>query len=258
MAKISTVALLSKTGFSFSSFVKSDWLSEEFNSQSYSGSGSGAKFHSVYTYGSTDADITLRLEGTLKSDFSSDLRDLVSGRLTDFSYAVDGKTLFSVEDTSVSWSVVKAAYVSGDTNRLVNAILAGDDTVKGTTRADVLWGRGGDDKLSGYSGADILAGGTGEDRLDGGKGADILTGGAGSDTFVLKAGYGRDTVTDFTVSGSGHDIVDLSTFDVDSFSELKSDHFSKRGSDVVITFGSDSLVLEDTTIASLKASHFDL
>lgn len=257
MAKLSTVSLSSKTGFSFSSFIKTDWLSEDFTSKSLHVQGFGEGSKTTYVYKTMDGDVALTLKGTLWSDYSGSLKDLESGKLTDFTYAEKGVALFTVEGASVSWSTVKNAYAAGNTKGFVNALLSGDDSVRGTSRADSLIGQSGHDKLYGFSGNDSLSGGSGNDRLDGGKGADILTGGAGSDAFVLKAGYGRDTVADFTVAGSSHDIVDLSSFDVSSFSSLKS-HMRQHGSDVFITFGADTLVIDDVKLASLKAAHFDL
>lgn len=53
------------------------------------------------------------------------------------------------------------------------------------------------DYLLGTIGNDTIDGRRGDDWIEGGKGTDTLTGGAGHDTFVLRAGDGNDTVTDF-------------------------------------------------------------
>jgi hypothetical protein len=52
----------------------------------------------------------------------------------------------------------------------------------------------------GGQGEDKISGGAGNDYLGGDKGSDTLTGGDGADTFVLQAGFGIDTVTDFEVT----------------------------------------------------------
>ena len=62
-----------------------------------------------------------------------------------------------------------------------------------------LDGGAGDDVLIGGSGNDTLTGGSGDDILEGGTGSDFLTGGSGFDTFVLNAGDGFSTITDFNV-----------------------------------------------------------
>ena len=90
------------------------------------------------------------------------------------------------------------------------------DQMWGGTGNDTLWGEDGHDKIHGDAGADVIYGGTGNDqifagadadrlfgdagndRLDGSAGNDTLTGGLGADRFVLRAGGGRDTITDFT------------------------------------------------------------
>jgi glycerophosphoryl diester phosphodiesterase len=62
---------------------------------------------------------------------------------------------------------------------------------------DVINAQGGNDFIKGLSGNDWLRGGEGNDTLIGGAGCDMLTGGEGRDLFVLSAGTGADTVTDF-------------------------------------------------------------
>ena len=82
----------------------------------------------------------------------------------------------------------------------------GNDALSGGDGDDVLFGDDGNDTLSGDKGDDILFGGLGNDTLSGGDGKDILQGGVGNDlltggkqedTFVLAAGQGTDTITDF-------------------------------------------------------------
>lgn len=89
----------------------------------------------------------------------------------------------------------------------------GNDTLLGEAGDDSLLGEDGNDLLLGDSGADTLVGGAGDDRLTGGDGDDRLTGGSGRDVFVVTAGSGQDTVTDFDltlVGGRTADQVDLS------------------------------------------------
>jgi uncharacterized delta-60 repeat protein len=67
---------------------------------------------------------------------------------------------------------------------------AGNDTLRGTPRADVIVALGGNDRISARGGNDVVCGGRGNDRLAGGAGADRLHGGHGRD--VLAGGPGRD------------------------------------------------------------------
>jgi len=73
----------------------------------------------------------------------------------------------------------------------------GKDKLFGTDGFDEIEGGRGKDKLFGLEGNDTLNGGRGKDILDGGLGNDVLTGGRGKDIFVLAAGSGADTITDF-------------------------------------------------------------
>ena len=63
----------------------------------------------------------------------------------------------------------------------------------------------------GGAGADRLIGNPINNRLDGGSGSDSLTGNGGSDTFVFRAGYGNDVITDFATSGAV-DRIDLTGY----------------------------------------------
>jgi predicted extracellular nuclease len=73
----------------------------------------------------------------------------------------------------------------------------GNDILNGGNGNDTLIGGNGKDTLNGGISNDILVGGNGDDLLNGGQGNDTLTGGRGSDRFVLAAGAGIDTITDF-------------------------------------------------------------
>lgn len=81
------------------------------------------------------------------------------------------------------------------TNRIVGG--QGDDTIIGNRGSDTLRGGKGNDLIRGGKGLDVLLGDNGDDTLWGDRGADTLTGGVGNDEFVLEAGRGPDTITDF-------------------------------------------------------------
>ncbi|MBD2258296.1 glycerophosphodiester phosphodiesterase family protein [Pseudanabaena sp. FACHB-2040] len=73
----------------------------------------------------------------------------------------------------------------------------GDDTIYGGAGNDRIGGKSGNDRLFGDEGNDQIWGDDGDDLIRGGLGNDRLTGGSDSDTFVLAAGEGTDTITDF-------------------------------------------------------------
>lgn len=103
----------------------------------------------------------------------------------------------------------------------------GDDTLHGGEGNDKLYGDAGQDRLDGgegndslYGGAgnDVLIGGAGDDWLEGGAGADVLTGGAGKDIFMFREGDSvpgaMDIITDF--SRAQGDRIDLNMIDAKS------------------------------------------
>jgi Ca2+-binding RTX toxin-like protein len=98
---------------------------------------------------------------------------------------------------------------------------SGDDRLDGGAGGDRLEGGAGYDRLLGGDGVDTVFGGFGNDVLDGGRGADNITGGADTDTFVFDIGEkgsffgGRpipvyDTIIEFAVASTAHDLIDLS------------------------------------------------
>ena len=57
----------------------------------------------------------------------------------------------------------------------------------------------GDDYIYGLKGRDLIDGGGGRDLIEAGAGNDRITGGPGPDLFIFKAGFGNDTLTDFSL-----------------------------------------------------------
>jgi len=125
--------------------------------------------------------------------------------------------------------------------------------IKGTNKADSLFGS---------VGGDVVEGGRGNDMLDGGAGNDTLTGGAGADTFVLRSGGGHDVITDFDAASGDRVMFDYGTYsDVMVFGRLAdgeswdnfdgSAHFSVAAADVngdgfmdtVLSANNDSITL---------------
>ncbi len=95
---------------------------------------------------------------------------------------------------------------------VTDTIEATDQTLPGSSGADVLDGGAGDDTLSGGAGDDTLRGGAGDDTIDGGSGSnrlngndgnDVITSGSGSTGDLIYGGDGDDTVT----GGAGNDTI---------------------------------------------------
>jgi len=98
--------------------------------------------------------------------------------------------------------VVDIGSTPGGSNNPPNVIngTPGNDNLTGTNGSDNINGLRGNDILTGGGGSDNLFGGKGFDTLNGGLGNDNLVGGLGNDVFVLGAGLGVDTISDFTNS----------------------------------------------------------
>ncbi|RDJ23335.1 tandem-95 repeat protein [Bosea caraganae] len=160
---------------------------------------------------------------------------------------------------------------------------AGDDTVDGGSGGDQVSGGQGNDALNGGSGtdrldggdgndvidagsdADIVLGGAGNDQIKGGSGDDVITGGAGDDvlsggsghdSFVFTAGFGRDVISDFTLTGSGSDTIQFAAGLFADFAAVTA-AADQVGHDVVITLDQDhTLTLSNIALAALTADDF--
>lgn len=130
---------------------------------------------------------------------------------------------------------------------------SGNDILKGGEGRDFLHGGEDNDYLSGGAARDKLFGGDGDDVLNGGAGNDRLTGGDGSDTFKFFEGDGRDRIEDFNAD---EDVLALIGTEITDFGALD-DASRERGGNLIIDYGSDRVVLLDTSLDDLSASNFE-
>jgi hypothetical protein len=86
-------------------------------------------------------------------------------------------------------------------------------------------------------------------------GNDILVGQGHSDTFVFAPNFGNDVIQNFIASGRGHDTIQFSKTEFNSFASVLS-HASQVGNDVVIATGSDSVTLKNVKIGALNSHDF--
>ncbi|HYD64611.1 family 16 glycosylhydrolase [Azospirillum sp.] len=95
--------------------------------------------------------------------------------------------------------------------------------------------------------SNTLRGGPGDDLLDGRGGDDVLTGGPGRDVFWIRAGRGRDTVTDFKPGAEpDSDVLELAGYGLSDLAAVKA-AMRQRGPDVVLTFDNgETLTLQGT------------
>jgi predicted extracellular nuclease/2',3'-cyclic-nucleotide 2'-phosphodiesterase (5'-nucleotidase family)/Ca2+-binding RTX toxin-like protein len=133
---------------------------------------------------------------------------------------------------------------------------SGDDTVDGGDGKDDIDAGSGDDIVTAGAGNDVVNGGSGDDIITGGAGSDVITGGSGHDVFVFAAGFGKDIVKDFAVTGSSSDVIEFSTDLFDDFAEVMS-HATQSGADVLITVDADTtLTLANVKLAALATDDF--
>ncbi len=134
--------------------------------------------------------------------------------------------------------------------------LGGDDALYGEDGADTLYGDAGNDTLLGGAGDDTLYGHGDDDVLEGGAGADYLDGGTGDDAFIFHAGFGADTITDFTTGASSDDVIEFQDNVFADFAAVLA-AASQVGSDTLITYdGANSVLLENVTLGNLHADDF--
>ncbi|MGV1908198.1 calcium-binding protein [Agrobacterium cavarae] len=119
---------------------------------------------------------------------------------------------------------------------------AGNNTIWGTSEANVINGEAGNDTLFGYEGDDILIGG---------HGADDLAGGAGNDSFVFKPNFGRDTIADFQAGAGSVDVLEFGTSLFADFEAVLA-AAAQIGDDTVITFDASNIVtLKNVALSTL-------
>jgi Ca2+-binding RTX toxin-like protein len=142
-----------------------------------------------------DGDDTL--DGGLGEDH------LVGGRGND-TYVVDqaGDTVVELAGEGIDTVRASTHYTLSDD--LENLTLSGSSALTGT-------GNAAHNVLTGNSGSNTLTGLAGNDTLDGGAGADTLVGGTGSDLYLLRTGYGTDTVVETASDAGDHDIARFAT-----------------------------------------------
>jgi Ca2+-binding RTX toxin-like protein len=118
--------------------------------------------------------------------------------------------------------------------------------------------------LTGNALVNRLVGGVGNDTLNGGAGNDSLGGGAGNDVFRFMAGFGQDTITDFTahagVAGS-KDLMDISGLGITAATFAANVHMANGGGgSTLVTFTgvTDSIRLLNAGVASIDQTDFKL
>ncbi|WP_165940326.1 calcium-binding protein [Rhizobium laguerreae] len=130
------------------------------------------------------------------------------------------------------------------------------ENVVGGSGVNDIRGSLADNKLDGGAGNDVISGNDGNDILIGGSGDDTLTGGSGNDAFVFRAGFGKDTVTDFVAGVASDDFIDVNTSVFADFASVMA-AATQVGADTLITHNSSNIItLKNVALTSLHHDDF--
>lgn len=125
---------------------------------------------------------------------------------------------------------------------LLAKLLAGNDTIIGTNRYDVLNGEAGNDNIQGKRG---------DDTIEGNGGNDTMSGGSGNDRFDFYGASGKDVITDFNVG-------DEENYDTILIRDVLYDLVRGADNFLKIKFGDgSSVVLEHVRYADRNDVHID-
>jgi len=115
--------------------------------------------------------------------------------------------------------------------------------------------------LTGNGFANAVVGAAGNDTLDGGAGNDTLTGSGGNDVFRFMAGFGNDTITDFTAHAgvaANKDLLDISSLGITAATFAANVTIGASGGSALVTIGASSIRLLNVAAANVDATDFRL
>jgi serralysin len=156
-------------------------------------------------FGADQLRMTFTGSGLATGGQSGEPLNIVGGQITGLAAKLSGQTIATVTNWDVSAVALYTAIASVNVQTVWDLMFDGNDTVIGSSRADIVDGRNGSDRLNGRHGNDVLRGSLGNDTLMGGKGADELIGGEGRD--VLYGGAGVDKIFTSMIGASNRDFV---------------------------------------------------
>jgi len=204
------------------------------------------------------------LANTITGGTGSDVLDGVAGSGGDRmvggagndSYYVNSSLDTVVEQTGGGTDTVFSrinSYSLGGNVENLTYVGSGNFNGNGNGLANVLTGGGGNDTLNGNGGSDRIIGNAGNDRL---------AGGTSSDRFVFATGFGKDTVTDFTVTGTARDFLSFSAtlFAPGATAQsVLADSAKQVGLDTVITsLDGSSVTLLNVSLTTLRQNPTDI
>jgi Ca2+-binding RTX toxin-like protein len=177
--------------------------------------------------------------------------DTLAGGLGNDTYMVNqttGLTIAEAVNAGTDTVISTVTYTLG--TNLENLTLAGTTAINGT-------GNTLDNILIGNAGANTLNGGAGTDFLTGGGGNDILTGGTGNDTFNFSAGFGKDTLTDFTAGLGATDVLHLTLGAAfDTYAEVMAAATQVGSNTLIAISANDTITLTNVLKTALVVDDF--
>ena len=195
--------------------------------------------------GGSFTDVHIALRG---HDFTYKNGALVGGIVTKVTYEDEDGNDFAVF-TGLRTNLAKVA-LSPDGLGLQDAFLKGNDHVRGSAEAEILYGGPGNDVIRGFNGDDTIAGGRGDDLLTGDNGSDLFN-------FLAAGSPGNDTITDFEpglVVAAGV-VQDLLV--VDELPDLTK--MKQLGANTVIDLGDGfSITLVNVLVTDITADDFEV
>lgn len=201
----------------------------------------------IVNHGTIEGDVMLGDGDDVFDTRGGIFEGTVSGGGGSDTYLVDRTDIAISEAADGGQDTVKSAasFTLGDNIEILQ--LLGHKAISGT-------GNAGADTLYGNSGANRLRGLAGQDVLFGGKGDDTMTGGKDTDFFGFNDKTGHDTVTDFK---NGVDAISSSFVNSDAdAADLLAHHAEQQDKGVLITYGSDSLLIRHMQLADLNSGDF--
>ena len=180
---------------------------------------------------------------------------LIGGTGSDTLNGGDGNDTYIVSDSNAT--IQEGSSPSNGTDTLQTSVsytLGGSagygiENIELTLSSDINITAGNiDNTITGNAGANVITGGGGDDTI---------TGGSGNDRFVFAAGFGNDTITDFTMGNGSVDTLDFSSYGYSYYSEIQNNiSFADVNGNAVLTLGSDTLTLTGVSSADLHMDDF--
>ncbi|RAI66487.1 heme peroxidase [Pseudomonas fluorescens] len=108
--------------------------------------------------------------------------------------------------------------------------------------------------------SNAIVGGAGNDVITGGGSNDLMSGGiAGNDTFMFAAGFGNDTILNFSANpGAGQDLLNLAALGITSATFAANVTITASGADTVVGIGADTIHLVGVNSAAVDQTDFIL